>query len=797
VVPGAVDGAAELLEAFKPGLRYHEDEKFRATRVEAMVDASVVPGSSTELRQEDGTPIASTESAAGLPPLTLGTLRRAGAEYPGTGIKAHRTDLLAGELPDGAAFTGTPVAYTRAVGLEDGTAWLQYWLFSYHNPHHLVGTHQGDWELVQLKVDPARPSPSQGGLLAATCYQHGDQDGREGEDLTSLLDADGLLGFTIARGSHASYFDFEYVHFGDELQADAPAERPELVPVDETAAWVNWPGYWGKSRVMDHPRSPRGPMMCRAEWFDPQGQHEAGLYQRSLRREERVPAVMISTSVAPATGAVSLIAQGEPGRSEAELLTVVEGLGLEDPTVGPLHTGPLPDPGRQQLLVKAKVPAGSNPFDLARALEAASGGWEIEPDLDSTLFRPSPNSYRVCEELGKPTADPHWAIEHIGCREAWKHSTGEGVKVGHPDTGYVDHPELLGVTAGGYDLLDGDEDPHDVLTGIPPFQFPGHGTGTASVIASREAGVADLVGAAPGASVVPFRIARSVVLLRGRRLLQAIRKAREEDCRVISISLGGLFLGSALRRELDAAVAEGRIVIAAAGQPVRFVVEPASYASTLGVAGSTIEREPWSLTARGESVDFCAPAAGVPRAEAKSGEIAAGDGTSFSTALSAGVAAVWFAAHADQLLGGDKAAIVPTFRSLVRQSAEAGVPTDWDHKNFGAGIIDAAALLELSLSDAKPEPPPPEVSRGKRIVKWLARLVEEPVDDVSSWLGRTFPGAPEQAAESVGTELASLSSEDEAVRLALKRAAAKKEPGLPGPLRDQASESLKAAAQPA
>ncbi len=791
---GAVDGAAELLQAYAPGLRYHEDEKFRATRVEAMVDAAVVPGSSTELRKEDGTPIASTDAATGLPLLTTNTLRKAGAEYAGTAVKVHRTDLLAGELPDGAAFTGVPVAYTRAIGLEDGSAWLQYWLFSYHNPHHLVGTHQGDWELVQLKVDPARPTPSQGGLLAATCYQHGDQDGREGDDLASLLDDDGLLAFTVARGSHASYFDLEYVHFGDELQVGAPAERPELVPLDETAGWLNWPGYWGKSRVMDHPRSPRGPMMCRAEWFDPQGQHEAGLYQRSLRRKERVPAVMISTSVAPVSGAVSLIAQGEPGRPAAELLRVVEGLGLEEPAVAPLHEGALPDPGLQQLLVKAKVPAGSNPFDLARAVEAASDGWEIEPDLDSTLFRPSPNSYRVCEELGKPTADPHWAIDQIGCREAWKRSTGAGVRVGHPDTGYVDHPELKGVTAGGYDFLEGDDDAHDVLTGIPPFQFPGHGTGTASVIASREAGAADLIGAAPGAQVVPFRVARSVVLLRGRRLLQAIRRAREEDCRVISISLGGLFLGSALRRELDATVAEGRIVIAAAGQPVRFVVEPASYASTLGVAGSTIEREPWSLTARGESVDFCAPAAGVPRAEAESGEVASGDGTSFSTALSAGVAAVWFAAHADRLLGGDKAAIVPTFRSLVRQSAEAGAPAGWDHENFGAGIIDAAALLDLSLSDAKPEAPPAEVPRGKRIVKWLARLVEEPVDDVRSWLDRTFSGEPEQAAEAVGTELASLSSEDESVRLALKKAAAAKEPGLPGPLQDQASETLKKAA---
>jgi hypothetical protein len=785
-----------LLRLHAPVLRYHEKERFRATSIEAMVDASVIPGSRTELRRADGTVIATTDSAGGLPRLSTAMLCRTRAEYPGTdGVRAHGTDLLAGELPAGAAFTGNPVAYGRAVPQDDGKVWLQYWLFSYDNPHHLVGDHQGDWELVQLKVDPAL-SPAQEGLLAATCFQHGDQDGREGEDLVKLLD-DGLLPVAVARGSHASYFDYEYVHFGDEVQLEAPGVRPEVILLDERADWLKWPGYWGKSRVMDHPRSPRGPMTCRREWIDPQEQHEAGLFQRDLRRKERVPAVMISTSVAPATGAVSLVAQGEAGRPVEELRAAAAGLGLEGVEIAPLHAGSLPDPGRQQLLIEATVPAAGNPFDLARAIEAASGGWEVEPDLDSTIFRPSPDAYRVCEELGKSTADPRWAIEQIGCPAAWERSTGTGVRVGHPDTGYVDHPQLLGAIEGGYDFLEDDDDAHDVLTGIPPFQFPGHGTGTASVLVSPQGGALDLVGAAPGARVVPFRVARSVVLLRGRRLLQAVHRAREEDCRVISISLGGLFLGSALRRELDAAVAEGRIVIAAAGQPVRFVVEPASYASTIGVGGSTIERLPWSPSARGESIDVCAPAAGVQRADAKKGEIAPGHGTSFATALSAGVAALWFSAHAEELLKGDRAQIVPTFRSLLRQSAESATP-DWERKHgdeWGAGIIDAAALMELSLSDAKPEAPPPEVSRGQRIVKWVGRLIEEQTDDVKSWFDRTFDGDPEDAAEAVGTELASLASEDEAVRVGLKRRVTARQPGLPEPLRDQASGSLKRAAK--
>ena len=801
-MPGAGSRTGELLETYAPLLRYHEKERFRATRVESLVEAGppgpALPGAVTELRDAEGERIASTDPDSGLPKLSLDLLRRAGAEYPGTGVKAHRRDVLAGSLPDGFAFTGPPISYGRASTLPDGNVWLQYWLFSYDNPHHIVGDHQGDWELIQLKVDPGR-TPAEGGLVAATCFQHGDQDGREGDDLAQLLDAEGRLAVIVARGSHASYFDFEYVHFGDELQGDAPAEACEVIEIDAKAGWVNWPGYWGRSRVMDHPRSPRGPMMCRPEWFEPQAQHEAGVFARSLRRKERVPAVMISTSAAPATGRLGLIAQADAEQPIEDLRGALEGMDLESFSIDPLAEGELPDPGKRQLLVRAALPPGANPFDVARALESSTDGdWEVEPDLDSTIFRPSPDAYRICEALGRETSKPRWAIEQIGCPDAWAHSRGAGVSIGHPDTGFVPHPELNGAIdeARDYDLLEGDDDARDVLTGVPPLQFPGHGTGTASVLASRDTGI-DLVGAAPEAMVVPFRIARSVVLLRGSRLLKGIRLARERDCRVISISLGGLFLGSALRRELDAAVAEGRIVVAAAGQPVRFVVEPASYASTIGVAGTTYERETWKWTARGESVDICAPAAHVPRANAKSGEVAPGDGTSFSTALTAGVAALWFAEHRETLLAGDPAEIVPKFRSLLRISAENSAPAGWDRENYGAGIVDAAALLDLDLSAARPEPPPAEVSRGKRIIKWFARLVEQPVDDVRDWIDKTFDGPPEEAAERVGTELASLSSEDEAVRRALERAAAEGRPGLPAPLQAQASASLRAQAQAA
>ncbi len=701
-------------------------------------------------------------------------------------------DCLAGEFPDGA-FEGPPVAYGRVWAPAAGAAvWLQYWLFSVHNPHHIVGTHQGDWEMIQLQVDPDR-EPADGGLLAATCFQHGEPEGRRRDELTGLIGDDGLLTVRVALGSHASYFDEEHLHLGDSIRPAADPEQCQVIPLDEEAGWAGWPGYWGGSRVMGHPRSPRGPTICRAEWADPEAQHAAGLYARARRLGKPVPPVAVTTSVRPAEHEAVLIAQAGREAPPAHFEEQVRGLGLWS-SIEALHDVPAPAGATRQLVVRAMLREGENAFDLARTI-AARTGWEVEPDLDSTVFRPSVDAYGVCEDIGSPAGDRRWAIEKIGCLEAWKESTGAGVKIGHPDTGYVDHPELAGgaILAGGYDLLEGDRDPHDVLEGLPPAYFPGHGTGTASVIASRAVADSDFAGAAPDASILPLRVARTVVLLRGSRVVRAIRLARAEDCRVISISLGGVIPGSSLRREIEAAVAEGRIVLAAAGQPVPFVVEPASYEATVAIAGTTIEDERWKWSGRGASVDFCAPAVAVPRAVAKTGGVDRGDGTSFATALSAGVAALWFAKHRAELLAGAPEEIQPKFLSLVAQSARP--LTRGDKDDWGSGIVDAAALMQLPLSDAEPVERRAEPNRGKRLVRLLSRLVEAPVEGL---LAAVLPDEPELAAERFGAELASLASEDEVLREELREAAlqapaAGEAPVVPTRLADRASPSLRQA----
>ena len=86
------------------------------------------------------------------------------------------------------------------------------------------------------------------------------------------------------------------------------------------------------------------------------------------------------------------------------------------------------------------------------------------------------------------------------------------------------------------DILDGDKYPTD--PSISGTANPGHGTGTASVVISREAGV--MVGSAPEATLVPIRCTTDVKIFDGTPVAAAIEHATRVGCDVITMSLGGL-----------------------------------------------------------------------------------------------------------------------------------------------------------------------------------------------------------------------------------------------------------------
>ncbi len=294
---------------------------------------------------------------------------------------------------------------------------------------------------------------------------------------------------------------------------------------------------------------------------------------------------------------------------------------------------------------------------------------------------------------------------------------GEGIVVGHPDTGYTEHPQIWPSAPNqrrvkpnkGFDFEDDDTDPEDPLvTGF--LKQPGHGTATSSVIMSAQdpVGPSGVSGVAPKATLIPIRVTPTVVLFNFRKLSKAIYHAVDKGAHVISMSLGGPFRSDTLERAVKFAVDRGVIVLAAAGNVWPWVVYPARLNRVIGVGACNCERRPWKKTARGRKVDISAPGEGVWRAGVKTGSPPTfsegmGYGTSFAVATTAGAAALWLAFHgrAQLLAKYGPAGLVAVFRELLVTEGVV-TPSNWNTDKDGAGILNVKRLLEASLPDSPP-----------------------------------------------------------------------------------------------
>lgn len=324
------------------------------------------------------------------------------------------------------------------------------------------------------------------------------------------------------------------------------------------------------------------------------------------------------------------------------------------------------------------------------------------------------------------------------------------IRVGHIDTGYTEHPVLGWTTADGTWLLPAlgknywkerletpgvGEEPMRWLNEAPEFDGPrdnltgpfgGHGTRTLSLLAGLYAPADEdlaypFFGAAPGAPVVPFRITDAVVIDHVSDLLaKAIRAAVAQSAQVISISLGAVRADRKVARAINEAYERGVIICAAAGNVIPWVIYPGRFSRVITVGGATTADgeilHPWRGASRGSDVDISGPADVIRRGTTvlENGLqrfviTNKGDGTSFATAMCAGIAALWLAKRGtelEQAYGSERWARVAAFKLLLQSTARK-IP-GWDTANYGPGVYQAGELLRAelpALADLTPEAP--------------------------------------------------------------------------------------------
>ncbi|PMC37585.1 peptidase S8 [Bacillus sp. UMB0899] len=133
--------------------------------------------------------------------------------------------------------------------------------------------------------------------------------------------------------------------------------------------------------------------------------------------------------------------------------------------------------------------------------------------------------------------------------------TGEGVKVAVIDTGIdYEHPDLHRNYAGGYDVIDGDEDPME--TSNARGQGTIHGTHVAGIIAAN----GKLRGMAPEAEIYVYRALGPGGMGTSDQVIAAIDRAIKDKVDIINLSLGNNVNGPdwptslALNRAVEAGI---------------------------------------------------------------------------------------------------------------------------------------------------------------------------------------------------------------------------------------------------
>jgi hypothetical protein len=269
-----------LLRRFQPSLRYDSNEQFFA---DSAAQYCVNPGNELRRASVGGKPGAVLASAVPIgrtPALALAFL---GAKTYGDGTAVKKTDLIGVK---GRDYRDQYVRlrtthrelnnriYGRAVEA-NGRLWLQYWFWYFYNDYQLAlgaGTHEGDWEMIQLRIHQDREEPD---VAVYAQHRHGEKRNWEGvEKVDGSPDTPVVY---VARGSHASYFEsgFHQTEGWYDVadgKRKSPALELEIVKHVEHA-WMGWPGRWGDTAPSDHgtgieQSSPTGPG-TKKHWRNP------------------------------------------------------------------------------------------------------------------------------------------------------------------------------------------------------------------------------------------------------------------------------------------------------------------------------------------------------------------------------------------------------------------------------------------------------------------------------------------------------------------------------------------------
>ncbi|HEY9855484.1 MAG TPA: S8 family serine peptidase, partial [Stenomitos sp.] len=350
--------------------------------------------------------------------------------------------------------------------------------------------------------------------------------------------------------------------------------------------------------------------------------------------------------------------------------------------------------------VSTQMVGGFRPY-VARQIQA-------DPPKDP-LYYPEPLGPDNTPRRGLPG---QWGLDAMKVRDAWNTTLGTAaIKVAVLDTGVdMGHDDLKANldTANAYNFV-------DAKTPTNPDDDYGHGTHVAGIIAATANNGLGIAGVAPGCKVMPIRVL-GVEGGSTANLIRGIDWAVSHGARVLNMSLGSNQYSRAEEDAIKRAIAQGVVVVAAAGNEA-LSGNPLSYPGAIegvvsvaalrrdvdatGTATGTYSRADYSnfnpfVTVAAPGSDILST---IPRRFQSPGGVASdapyayASGTSMASPMVAGVVALMLSKN-DKLTPQQVLAKLRSSAdvSTLRDSLGNAV-TARPNLIFGSGLVQAAGAL--------------------------------------------------------------------------------------------------------
>ena len=306
-----------------------------------------------------------------------------------------------------------------------------------------------------------------------------------------------------------------------------------------------------------------------------------------------------------------------------------------------------------------------------------------------------------------PSFSNQWHHNNINSQQAWDITTGSNVLVAVCDSGFdANHPDLAANLR--TDLAFNAQDGSNYI-----FDADGHGTGTAGSLGAVGNNATGVAGVNWNVDIIPVRVAISDTNSSAyiSTMAKCIEYAADNGARVVNLSYGGIQYAA-----IDSAAqylrSKGGLLFMSAGNDGQEFASYPDYVSFIGVGATDQNDNRASFSSFGDYVDLTAPGVSI-RTTYPDNRYVNYSGTSFSSPIAAGVAALMVSANPNITVDEIEAGLFSTAVDI----GAAG-----DDNVFGHGLVDAAAAVAYAQNIGSSSAPVAQINASAVSVPYNTQI---------------------------------------------------------------------------